>query len=360
MANQKHIKILNSGIFALEEFRKENPFIQLDLSNSDLRYIQLKGINLCNANLNGANLAGANLENSKLTNIGFIDSKLHGTSFKGSIINNCDFRVTNFTNTDLSGCRLENSNFGGSIFKRTLLNNTQFKRAIFGETKFYDLNLSDTLGLDMSTHFAPSDINVNTLTNSFGRISKYFLQGCGFSEWSAMEVRLYDHRLSASEIVDLQYSIFDKRSKGFFIGGVFISYSQRDEIFADKLYYQLKNDGVAVWMDRQDMVSGPIEFQVQSAIRANDIILPILSENSIKSDWVEAELDWAREREKEENRSVLCPIAIDDSWKTIVNKSVLWRQVKKYNILSFSSWKDDQLFDLNYGKLVKGMKLFYS
>ena len=44
----------------------------------------------------------------------------------------------------------------------------------------------------------------------------------------------------------------------------------------------------------------------------------VLSKESVKSDWVENELDMARAKEKAEGRAVLCPVALDDAWKSKV------------------------------------------
>jgi hypothetical protein len=51
-------------------------------------------------------------------------------------------------------------------------------------------------------------------------------------------------------------------------------------------------------------------------MRLNPIVLLILSEHSLKSNWVEHEFRTARLLEKEMRRNVLCPVALDDSWKT--------------------------------------------
>jgi hypothetical protein len=53
------------------------------------------------------------------------------------------------------------------------------------------------------------------------------------------------------------------------------------------------------------MVSGDIEKQVMRQIRIKDIIVLVLSQNSIDSDWVETELEEARNKEKLEQRDVL-------------------------------------------------------
>ena len=92
------------------------------------------------------------------------------------------------------------------------------------------------------------------------------------------------------------------------------------------------------------MVAGPLQKQVSRAIRLNDVVLLVLSEASIKSDWVENELDMARRKEKEENRDVLCPVALDESWKAKAfdletDDRALWRTLTHKNILDFSGWK---------------------
>ena len=144
-----------------------------------------------------------------------------------------------------------------------------------------------------------------------------------------------------------------------FIGGVFISYSHADSGFVDKVYDRLLKEGANVWLDRHDLVAGPLDRQVTDAIRVNEILLVVLSKTSIASDWVELEIETAREKEKKEGRDVLCPVALDDSWHDKVKGSVLWRQVKKKNVLDFSKWQDDGAFDEQFAKLLKGMKIYY-
>ena len=81
----------------------------------------------------------------------------------------------------------------------------------------------------------------------------------------------------------------------------------------------------------------------------------MLSESSVDSDWVEHELEQARQKEKQEGRDVLCPVSLDNAWKA--KTDVLWRQLKKKNILDFSKWKT-KAFDEPFAKLVKLMHAF--
>ena len=100
------------------------------------------------------------------------------------------------------------------------------------------------------------------------------------------------------------------------------------------------------------------EKQVGRAIRLQDIVLLVLSESSLGSEWVWQEIEWALEKEKKEKRDVLCPIAVDDAWKSFEEEPRLMRQVKKRNILDFSKW-DTEDFEPQFEKLVAGLKIFF-
>jgi hypothetical protein len=54
-------------------------------------------------------------------------------------------------------------------------------------------------------------------------------------------------------------------------------------------------------------------------------------------------------------RDVLCPVALDDGWK-----SSRWpKRIMEYNILDFSEWEDDVKFEGMFRKLADGLELFY-
>lgn len=117
--------------------------------------------------------------------------------------------------------------------------------------------------------------------------------------------------------------------------------------------------GIRYWRDIHDMKSGRMEKQVDRALRLNPTVLVVLSKNSTQSDWVEHEVETARELEKELNRDCLCPVALDDSWMSSPWDQRLMRQVKKYNILDFSNWQDESTFGTTFKKLIDGLQLFY-
>ena len=143
------------------------------------------------------------------------------------------------------------------------------------------------------------------------------------------------------------------------ISPLFISYSRADGDFVDKVEVRLKRRGIRFWRDIHDMKAGPIEKQIDRGIRQNPTVLLVLSEHSVKSDWVEHEVRMARELEKEMARDVLCPVALDDSWKSSRWPKRVMEQIMEYNILDFSEWRDNSKFDGMFRKLIDGLELFY-
>jgi hypothetical protein len=127
----------------------------------------------------------------------------------------------------------------------------------------------------------------------------------------------------------------------------------------DKIGAQLTERGILYWRDTHDMKAGPIEEQLDQAIRRNPTVLLVLSKHSLKSDWVEHEVRKARLLEKELGRKVLCPVRLDDSWKESQWPERIIEQIMEYNILDFSAWRHDHKFEAEFNKLIDGLQLFY-
>jgi hypothetical protein len=108
-----------------------------------------------------------------------------------------------------------------------------------------------------------------------------------------------------------------------------------------------------------EMKAGRIEIQIDRAINQKRTVLLVLSEHSLSSDWVEHEVRTARGLEKEMGRDVLCPVPLDDSWKSSPWPKRVMEQITEYNILDFSDWKDESKFEHMFRKLIDGLELFY-
>ncbi len=97
MANQEHLVILRQGVEAWNKWRNENKNIRPDLSDlkeADLSNTDLRGVDLFRADLYNAKLRGANLSKADLSNTDLRDAKLNR-----AILCTVDLR-----GADLSGC----------------------------------------------------------------------------------------------------------------------------------------------------------------------------------------------------------------------------------------------------------------
>ena len=90
----------------------------------------------------------------------------------------------------------------------------------------------------------------------------------------------------------------------------FISYSTKDQEFADQLYADLQVKGVRCWFAPHDIKGGlKIHEQIDEAIGCRRLLL-ILSEHSMSSEWVKTEIANAREREEREKKQLLFPVTL--------------------------------------------------
>jgi hypothetical protein len=121
----------------------------------------------------------------------------------------------------------------------------------------------------------------------------------------------------------------------------------------------LNDKGIRFWRDVHQATAGRLEKQIDRATRHNPTVLLILSTHSVKSNWVQHEVRLARKLEIETERDVLCPVALDDSWKTCRWPERLKEQIMEYNILDFSTWDDEDVFLRMFTRLIDGLDLFY-
>lgn len=390
MADEEQVKILKQGAEAWNMWRKENPSTKIDLrganlrsfnlveanftavnlSNADLRGAYLSRVNLLHANLleadlAEADLAEANLAEAHLRYANLIEANLAKANLTNAKLIKAELNRANLQKADFYRANLSKANLSKAIlydtqFNETDLTGTNLFNVFLGRTLFSEVDLSKALGIEKIEHSAASIISTSTIKLSAGHIPEVFLRGCGFSDWEIESAKLYKPVLSNQEIIDINYKIFDLRAnQAIQISPLFISYSHADTPFVEKLEPNLTKKGIRFWRDVHNMTSGRMEKQVDHAMRQNPTVLLILSENSTRSDWVEHEARLARELEKEIGRDVLCPIALDESWKSAKWPARLMEQIKEYNILDYSNWSDDKAFGQVFNKMLSGLDMFY-
>ena len=375
MANEEQLSILKKGVEAWNKWREQNGTTKVDLSGAVLSGANLSGVDFRDARLNRVDFRAANLEKARLTLANLSRATLIGTSIHRAnlketrlthaIIMNADLRDVDLSSAYLHKTLLASSDLTGAYlynahFSEVYLNNSKFTYVSLSDTTLAASDLSLATDLEKTYHHGPSTIGLDTIHKSKGKIPETFLRGCGLSDADIEYAKLSTADLTSEQTNKILYRMFELReTQAIQLSPLFISYSHADSTFVDKLETQLNNKGIRFWRDVHDMKSGRMETQVDRAIRQNPTVLLILSEHSLQSDWVEHEVRTARGLEKEMGRDVLCPVALDDSWKNGPWPRRVMEQVMEYNILDFSAWEDDSKFGNTFSKLIDGLQLFY-
>ncbi len=352
MANPEHVAILKKGIERWNTWRDKNPKIHGDLTNADLRDVILSKGYGARANLEMSNLTGANLEGVNLTNAYLAETILDGANLRNARCNEADFFAAslrrtklnranlsgaNFGAANLSRANLRNTELGATIFRETVVIETNFTGATFALTMLDDLDLSKAKGLEAVKHEFPSSIGIDTIYNSQGNIPETFLRGCGIPE----------------TFIEFSRSLVGKPIEFY---SCFISYNAKDASFAERLHADLQSNGVRVWFAPEDLKIGDkFRGEIDRAIRIYDKLLIVLSGNSITSQWVEKEVETAFEKERQQNRTVLFPIRLDDA---VMKTDQAWAADirRTRHIGDFSHWKEHDHYQAAFERLLRDLK----
>jgi TIR domain/Pentapeptide repeats (8 copies) len=232
---------------------------------------------------------------------------------------------------DLSKARLSGANLS-----RADLSGANLSGAMFFETVFGDVDLTKAIGLDKCVHIGPSIIDFRTLSRS-ANLPISFLRGCGLSD------RLIEY-------------IPSLRNEAIQFYSCFISYSSKDQKFAEKLHADLQNAGVRCWFAPHDLPIGAKTWDaIDEAIRLRDKLLVILSKASISSDWVEDEVNKAYAEERDRKAEVLFPVRIDD---VVMTTPEPWaRKLRdQRNIGDFRQWGRVARYSKSLERLLRDLK----
>jgi uncharacterized protein YjbI with pentapeptide repeats len=355
MANPEHLEILKQGAEQWNKWREEHSPVSPDLS----------GANLCGEHLSRAYLVFAKLQEADLSKAGLVmadlrDAELMRADLSGAKLRLADFHGANLSGANLTGAgliraRLDEANLTGVNLsgaelrwvnlRRADLTEANFTESHTGFTIFADVDLSSAKGLETVRHTGPSTIGIDTIYKSRGKIPEAFLRGCGVPD----------------EFIAYIGSMVGRPIQFY---SCFISYSTKDQEFAERLHADLQAKGVRCWFAPEEMKGGrKLHEQIDEAIRLHDKLLLILSEHSMSSNWVKTEIANARGREKREGKQLLFPITLVPfeaikRWKSFdadigIDSA---REIREYFIPDFSNWKDHDSYQTAFQRLVKDLK----
>jgi hypothetical protein len=221
MANEEHVALLRRGVEIWNAWRKENSDIVPDLSGASL-----SGADLTAASLIGTALAKADLREAML-----IMASLSGADLTAAFLTGADLREAMLTRA-----RQTDANLG---------------EVILYETLFVDVNLAQVKGLETCRHQRPSTVDHRTMQRS-GPLPLSFLRGVGLPD----------------NLIDYLPSLLNQPIQFY---SCFISYSSRDEDFAQRLHADLQNKGIRCWFAPHDMdVGDKIRTRIDEEIRIHE------------------------------------------------------------------------------------------
>lgn len=95
---------------------------------------------------------------------------------------------------------------------------------------------------------------------------------------------------------------------------LFISYSHEDVKIVKQFALQLSLCGFDLWMDEKNVsFGGYYTTQILKGIHEADIYVVFISQNSVQSNWIEAEIDFALREKIERKKLVVVPVRLDDA-----------------------------------------------
>ncbi|MDQ3652688.1 MAG: toll/interleukin-1 receptor domain-containing protein [Acidobacteriota bacterium] len=351
MANQEHLNILLHGVKVWNKWRREHPEIRPDLSGAiligaTLSIANLDGVNLGNSNLSKATLIGANFSNSTPIGAIFMGADLSSANFTNAILSGADISNANLLGVklimaNLTSADLSRANIIAANIIRVNLSSANFSNAQIAFTTFADTDLSVVKGLETVIHSGPSFIGIDTIYLSKGNIPEVFLRGAGVPDVFITQMR----KLTA--VVD--YST------------CFISFTEADDSFSEKLYNDFQAKNVRCWRWKEDAKWGTTLMRsIDAAVHDYDKVVVICSEQSLQSPAVIREIERALQREdalarQGEEGEVLFPIRLDDYVFTG------WSHHRKADVTTktigdFRGWKNHDEYQKAFTRLLRDLQ----
>ncbi len=327
MAFEEHVERIKAGVDKWNHWRERDPWIQPDLWGAYVRDLDLQAINL---------------KHAKLTNAVFTNNNLGYADLSGADLSSADLRGCN-----LQSAKLTNAILHGANLSRTYLKDCDMTGAQMEATVISDLNLAQVKGVELVTHRFKSEISTSaleitatSLSNDLANLGavESFLRGAGVTD----------------EYIEVFRSRIGLKANFY---SCFISYSSNDRDFAERLFSDLQSRGVRCWYAPEHLRIGRrIRDGIDDSILRHDKLLLVLSESSVASQWVEAEVATALRKERELGWEVLFPLRLDDSiitskagWVTLIQNT--------RNIGNFCDWRNHDTYIKSLERLLRDLRM---
>ncbi len=279
------------------------------------------------------------------SNVTFRNSHIAHTRFEPNLIGE-ENRNFIFVNSEITDCYFDNNNLSKSTFDNCSLNKSIFANCLLYNSTFSENNKtenSEFASIDLHTINRSEVINELTLRNVFG----------------ITEADIKSFTLGLCSDIVLQ--------------SVFISYSFKDKMFANRINEFLRSRGVLTFLWEKDAPAGrPLKRIMIESVQKYDRLLFIASEKSIKSKACQFELSEGRIKQDTNWSTVLFPIHIDQflfeldksDIKPKTKQDEYWNNItelREINSIDFSEFNkehyDENKFEELASKLVNNLKI---
>lgn len=216
MPDQQHLYLLKQNLNIWNEWRRNNPEIEINLIEADLSEINLSGANLSNVDLSGAKLISADL-----SRVNFSGAYLSGANLSFANLNQADFSFSYLEGCDLSFANLDRANFSGAHLSGA------------------NLSFADLTNVDLS--FA--NLTKANFTESNAKLSKFsFADSSGVIFFKANLLRADFEEANLSQAnFSFAIALFANFKAAVFTGATvegwkINSYTILDEVVCDRVY----------------------------------------------------------------------------------------------------------------------------
>lgn len=348
MANEEHLAILKQGVKVWNEWREKNDDIRPELRWATMSGDIFYGANFSYADLNGGQLSGAGLNGVDFSYADLSEAQFIAAELTGANLSYADLSYADLGRADLSRANLHGADLNYADLSQAYLSYTDLGQAHMGYTWIGNVDLSTVKGLETVIHHGPSTIGVDTINTTIyasqGQIPDVFLRGAGVPDG----LITYLHSLTGEA---LQYDT------------CLISYTTKDQAFAQRLYADLQAKGVRCWLAPDDGGGRKINDLIDPLFRWYDKLIVVFSEHSRSSERIMNEIYDTRRQEAVENRRKLFPISLVAydtirQWKAFDAhmSRVTGKEIPEYFIPDFTKWKDHDAYQKAFDQLLKDLK----
>jgi uncharacterized protein YjbI with pentapeptide repeats len=225
LADPDHLAKLEEGVDAWNKWRKDNPDIRPDLSNTNLSKVNLSGVNLSMADLIKANLSRAKLSGADMSGADMRGTDLSQADLRGSDLRNANMRGANtsmaklieadLSQADLSQANMSRANLSRANISRANMSRANTSMANLSDAKLRvaDLSRANMSGANMSganTSMANMrGANLSRANMRGANLSRANMRGAKLIETQLMQTNFTEANLSEADITGaLWYQVF--------------------------------------------------------------------------------------------------------------------------------------------------------